>query len=402
MTTDAERYRTRTKVNTSRTWTYQTYSSPLYTNPGMHHGEKESMWDHVTPGFPTKMKSGAIIMNPMVKAKVSQSSGTISNYYGYLGTNPAQWTRFTGDCSDYDLQSSVGMLDAFGSFGVLAHSDINALITEVCTRVRSQRGRSNVDSWENLAEARQSIAMLRRPLDAFYRIERSGKKVLTPESAYLMYRYGVRPLYQSSVQVVENLRRVLRPKRESTRDSKTISSNVTSTVSFGTSTTYRTYRIDKTESATVRAVSIDEVEWSKLRDFGFSGKSLLTLPWELIPYSFVADWFVNTGDLIGSLVDQVYAPTHLGGCYTLQYVGSESRTSTGWTDNSGATTVSPPMSWLRRDIVRKQRIPVLAAPGLVIKSDFRLDDLTRVADGLALIAQKTRLLGPVMRLFTAK
>lgn len=364
----------------------------------MHIGEKEYMWDYVTPGFSQKMKSGAIIMNPMVKSKVSQSSGTISNYYGYLGNNPSQWTRFTGDCSDYDLQSSVGMLDAYASFGIVAHSSINDLITEVCTRVRSQRGRSNVDSWENVAEARQSIAMLRRPLDAFYRLERNGSKVLTPESAYLMYRYGVRPLYLSTVQVVENLRRVLRPKRESTRDSKTISGNTTSTVSFGTALTYRTYRIDKTESVTVRAVSIDEVEWSKLRDFGFSGKSLITLPWELIPYSFVADWFFNVGDLIGSVVDQVYAPTNLGGCYTLQYVGSESRTSVGWTDNSGATTVSPPMSWLRRDIVRKQRYLGLAAPGLVIKADFRLDDLTRITDGLALIAQKTRLLGPLMQL----
>lgn len=142
----------------------------------------------------------------------------------------------------------------------------------------------------------------------------------------------------------------------------------------------------KVEQIEVRAMSLDSVIEDVGQRYGFASKDLLTLPYELIPYSFVVDWFVNVGDYIGA-VSNCFYPAALGACYTVATnqavtVANNSHSSTNW------VPTSPMIGSVSETYVRRFRTPGLPSPELGVRSNFRLDSLTRLADSFALIAQQ--------------
>jgi hypothetical protein len=135
-------------------------------------------------------------------------------------------------------------------------------------------------------------------------------------------------------------------------------------------------------------MSLDTIvhDWS--HDLGFDAKSLATLPWNLIPYSFVVDWFANVSDYIGG-VAQAFYPKSLGQCHVHETVKTEVRTSSSMSSLTSTVTLSSPsLSEARQDTVYKARFPGLPSPHLIVKTDFRLDDLTRISDAFALVGQQ--------------
>jgi hypothetical protein len=134
-------------------------------------------------------------------------------------------------------------------------------------------------------------------------------------------------------------------------------------------------------------MALDEVDLSFLGNLGFPLKGLITLPWELQSYSFVADWFANIGDYIGSLAPSV-GYNMLGSCMVEHRVTVNTYTSTGVNKTNGTWTLDAPItgtfSIVREETTRRP----LAARGLVIKNDFKLDEFTRSADAFALLASR--------------
>jgi len=67
----------------------------------------------------------------------------------------------------------------------------------------------------------------------------------------------------------------------------------------GTGTVNRqaTYRVN------IRAGVLSEVQQSHLSTWG--GDQLLETAWELVPFSFIADWFANFGDIIATITPNI-------------------------------------------------------------------------------------------------
>jgi len=203
---------------------------------------------------------------------------------------------------------------------------------------------------------------------------------------WLMWRYGLRPLIGSISDILKALESNVRPDRQTSRGQAVSTMTKTDTWNYSNSGIFAN-RKTITESVQVRAMSIDWVTMDWAYDYGFSVKSLMTLPWELIPYSFVADWFVNTGDFIGALA-QAFREESLGQCLTTRYIQSGVQENTSHVASGGYTVTSPLLCGVREDCVTTNRVRGLKTPGLVVKSNFRLDDATRIGDALALVGQQ--------------
>lgn len=123
---------------------------------------------------------------------------------------------------------------------------------------------------------------------------------------WLMYRYGILPtmldLYGIGAAAEDYY--VNRPLRISVQKKSSIPFNGSSSVlgyfgSLGAMATTRTRWSGKTDIKVRLDASVSHAEHRAMQQLGIVNPA--TVVWELIPYSFVLDWFVNIGDYIGGL-----------------------------------------------------------------------------------------------------
>lgn len=363
-------------------------------------GVLETMSDIVTPNWKQKMARGEIIFNPMTSSR--RESGIVDGGVGaYFDTQNiscvATQTRFEVDHQTNFFSGYLNPL--YGTtaqpvpvVSAISDLDIADLVTEVSTRLLSERGRADNNLFESVAEYKKTIAMFRKPTDSLFRWSKSnGSKVmkLTPENAWLAYRYGLKPFIKDVTGIIEGLSKKVGNRRKTSRANGSLQRSTVESSGTTRSPVSLTFNIQKVDSVEVRAMSIDEYAADLISNIGFTGKGLLTLPWELIPYSFVADWFVNVGDFIGALAP---APGYkqLGSCVTVRrsIYNLYSAGSTSIVPASGYRT--PPIRGVTgscySSLVTKTRSGI-GAPGIVLKHDFKLDDAVRLLDALALLKQ---------------
>lgn len=368
-------------------------------------GEYAEMNDVSTPRFREKSGKGEIVMNPMSKLSAKlRNDQTASLIYeqppGNL--NKSTWdTGFGNRCTGRG--NDGGGWTIWSGLSLVSSTDISNAITETCTRCASQIGRSNTDMWENIAEADKTVALLRSPLASWFKFEKKARIAtagLSAAQAWLVYRYGIKPLVLSVNDVLNNLKKETRPTRNTTRavtrDTRNSSGSGTTTQTYWYANRFD-YHFDRTEYLEVRAMSIDEVIMENQYTYGLATKSLVTLPWELVPYSFVVDWFVNVGDFVGAIA-QSFFPRSLGQCYVVRQSILDSRYATASVPfaPSVVNVVQSIGGWSTLEQELTYRVVGLSAPGVVIKNDFRLDSATRIADSLALVGQQ------VMRAFAGR
>lgn len=371
---------------------------------GLRYGTLSSISDVVVPRFRQRAAKGEVFFNPCVRGSIMQ---TLVSAEGYRSRNNSSGVEYEAvpDCTGW-LPAIWGK-NPDGSLvipRIVNASDLQGLITEACTSVLSNRGRAPTDSWENLAEMGSTVSMLRHPIASWFKVYRRYG-VLQPgmssaqsvSNAYLMWRYGLSPLIASVEDIMKSLKQMNpAPQRKSTHaqcvDRRTAS--IAKSGTFGIFVAGTNVLVD--HSYKVRATSLDDYVLDLPKALGFDGKSLATLPWQLVKLSFVADWFVNIGDLLGAYADCVSGTRNLGACYTVteELMGTFTH-STTTSNNSGWSIIKPGSAQvvtLERSV---KRYVGLAAPGVTVKSDFRLSEATRVADALALISQ---LILPYLRL----
>jgi hypothetical protein len=367
------------------------------------------MSDVTVPGFSRRVSQGEVFFNPMSHVKVTMGSGSAgpdpkirSKTATCSGQLFVEQTAIASGCTTGRLASLVGLPFRYadGSLSVYASmlnaSEVNRAITEVCTSVASKRGRADSNLYETIAESEQSAGILReacvnvnRFLDKKRGLRRQAQAL---SSAYLLYRYGLKPLMMDVASAAEGLTKVVGRVRSTSRASVSFSQTsvaVAGTNSYGGIVSFP---VDRTtvETLEIRAMSLDEYVASVSSNIGFTAKGLLTLPWELLPYSFVADWFANIGDLIGALTPS-FGYTQLGSCVVRRGVRIDTDVvGVNSPIPSGYSVTTPLTGSCDRVWSYTTRTPGLVAPGLALKSDFRLTNLTRAADALALIVQKLR------------
>jgi len=366
------------------------------------------MSDRVVPGFRNRSLKGETFFNPMYSATCSIDGGSGSTPVGenktFTCSSPNAYKgmhRYTQD------SSSVGRVVSGFSFpiagngmlipptSIVSEQEVSRARGEAVTSMLNSRGRASNNLFETSAELHKSFGLVNAILGNVVKTLNRNKSLLqrakSSGSAYLAYRYGLKPLMNDLEAVKKGMLSEVGKTRSTSRgfsQASNSSSASTATHYAGLDAFYRVISVN--EDYTFRAMSLDEYTATFFSNIGFTAKGLVTLPWELLPYSFVADWFVNFGDFIGSLVPTV-GYNQLGSCLVETRHITEVVTAQHYGDyNSGISVVTPISGSCTRTWDIKSRVLGPFAPTLVIRNNFGFERATRVGDAIALIVQKLR------------
>lgn len=183
-------------------------------------------------------------------------------------------------------------------------------------------------------------------------------------SEWMGYRYGVMPLVYSYRDAQKLLRRGKATYNRKVRKVYPVSSGVT----FPPNTTTYLWS-EVVGDITFRAQVFQYFRWVEAARFAGLGMNPLRTAWELIPYSFVVDWFVNVGDYITRRTSQPlstmsWACISRRSSYTKQYwvhyknedktVTFANRLPTGWIGGTPPATPSRVISRPEENQLYKQ------------------------------------------------
>lgn len=173
------------------------------------------------------------------------------------------------------------------------------------------------------------------------KLMRSGMKSLQAlGSDWMAYRYSVMPLVYSYRDVLKTVKRGVETTTRSYRPINATPLNV----SLPSTGIYLWEMEDG--SIEIRATVRQFFTWSEVSMLsGVSVNPFLTA-WELIPYSFVADWFVNVGDYIIRRTSQTCA-RHIYACHS-QRTRINRKTYVHYRDESYYRTIinDTPVGWM--------------------------------------------------------
>lgn len=318
--------------NTSKTRKSPTYGV-AYTNTLV-----ETIDDVVTEDFEKLKSAGVVINNPLLqtKASFSQSVDPFENFLGpTLNPDGSVKTELSG-FHDRGTMSAERLMrgisfpqppDDFGdSFADIAVTDAWANIDK-----------SSLMSLVSAKEARETVSSITSILGRFIRILRNVRKLRVSElygeaspseirDRWLEARYAVRPLIGEAQDLIEAWNAEIKYDRETARGYKHDSwtgSEPQAVNAFSSFTTHCT--ANTSLSVECRAGVLYHVELEGLREslaiWGIDQP--IESAWELLPFSFIIDWFFNIGKTIAS-----------------------------WTPNSGIT---PLASWVKTTKVLVER-----------------------------------------------
>lgn len=257
------------------------------------------------------------------------------------------------------------------------------------------RGGSDSNLYETISEIDKSSAILSdyfKQLNKMFRGNRMLERSKALGNAYLLTRYGVKPLISDISNLCLSINTMMGSVLETSRGKESSFSVETFNTSSNEASTFTiTGTVTRTQTVTARAMVLSQYTRDRMDSAGLSVKNLLTLPWELIPYSFVVDWFVNVGDFIGAITPAI-GVDQVGSSLTVTTETQDAWKQTGWTLLSPSQTVVTPPSggYCVATYTQKDRTVGLPAPSIVLKSDFKFDKLTRALDAYALFMQRLR------------
>lgn len=360
-------------------------------------GSLQTTTDVVVPNFELRRSRGEVFFNPYQSVRQDSFVDQDGNGPAYQTvakscTSPVKYQ--TGHYDGPWLASLVAPGVTVPVVKCVSESDIASLQKEISTKVLANRGKSSNNLFESLAEYKQTLSMLNGPIKSLYRLfgKLEGQvRVMRPDEAWLVFRYGIKPAVNDIQGIISGMKQVTGQKRESTRAKGEIlgHNSVSSTyMNFAGLTINTTVQNVITDSVHVSAVSLDEYIATLGSNIGLTAKGLITVPWELLSYSFVYDWFVNVGDILSALAP---APGYkqLGSCLVTQREIENVYTVSNVAYNAGYITLT--RGWdgeVRSRLITKTRTP-LKPIGLVVRSDFKLaSSAIRQADAMALLSQR--------------
>jgi len=170
--------------------------------------------------------------------------------------------------------------------------------------------RTQVQMGQNIAEANQTMQMIknvlglmRKPIASFNRVQKAtlqkGRPLVPAKvlgDAWLQFHFGMEPLVKDLYELMKLMENQLRKKivvHAQKRESWTFREDKLSTV--GT-LTEESWKLTARVSGTVEP---DNRSLMTMNDLGITNPFLLA--WELLPYSFVVDWFIPVGAYLGQL-----------------------------------------------------------------------------------------------------
>lgn len=355
-------------------------------------GELQITTDVVTPKFRTRIARGEIINNPF-------SSFTQTWVNSYTRHVIRKNTGSGSTIKTYDWSHGYNGNTSFPTDWWL---DISSALEEASTEAAAKVGETSVDGATELGEARQTMQLfdrhqynLRMEIEKELRYARKrGAKFPTSvpiavlSNNWLKYRYGIMPFVRLMNDALVVGSRI-RTQREIKRGASVIGGDTEYTTSVETGAFHVvTSTRSKTWEASTRAGILYEY-----RDFGNKyGFTLADVPpalWELTPWSFVVDWFANTGTFIRALTPRYNIVRRA------TWLGYETKLDWHITHSLGAIRVSgytvdaqgSGSSSLR--ILGRKRVPHILSPTWSTRESALTEIITskKIVDAFALTSQ---------------
>jgi hypothetical protein len=364
-------------------------------------GADERMSDIVIPDYKARVSRGEIFFNEMQfvrRENYLTTPGQGAEFksiptYVCGGNTVNVSTRYDGPWAARIFCNSFGQGNGLlSTYKLISDVDVNSMYQEVSTKCLSKRGESSSNLFESIAEIRSTLGLMRRPFNSFNKMLSKAsslrKRGVGASEAWLQTRYGVMPIIRDIGTISEGLKKKIGYQRQTTRSTGVLNrfSQLDGVISASPNPIYP-YRKIMSDTNSCRAMSLDEYVVEASDNIGLATKGLITLPWELIPYSFVADWFVNFGDYLKALVP-LPSIKSLGSCIVVRRdIQCKFLALAGVTPPTGYTTERSWSGEVNSRTYTKSRSAILA-PGLVVKSDFRLTEAIRAGDAAALLLQK--------------
>jgi hypothetical protein len=372
-------------------------------------GEQKVTTDVVTPKFHTRVARGEIINNPFL-------SVTDRGLHTWTGHGIATNSGSGSTIKDRDYSHFYNTLNHFPGSPWGKLEEMDTVMREVCTSAAANVDSDDVDGWVETGEGRETIKLfdrdnyrLRTKLEQQYRFLRKKGYALPTDkrtrmllnasaavvaassemaNAWLMYRYGIAPgirlLNDTLVKGTS-----IRTRRRTARASQVVQNDwVENFPGGGYYHPDAVVTVYGNASAAVRAGILYEYR-SFSNKYGFNLDDLPEGFWNICPWTFVVDWFVNAGDFIGALTPKLHTvrlATWRG------YHAEITRTATispgpvraGYTvtkDCSGGTSVHIKTV--------KRRVPGILSPKLLARESGIREVLRspKVGDALALSFQ---------------
>lgn len=356
--------------------------------------------DVLKPGFEKIRKSGGIVNNPFYTTEniYSSTMGGYNHWHSCVSANKERY-EFIGPVA-------VSWLGQLEPVTVIQDYEIGSLITEACTSALSHVQEATFESLVALAELKKTVELIRHPLENLARFlsrkNLGGDRYSALEwsrDEWLKYRYGVRPLLYDVSKAAEAIQSALKPRspRKTARATRSLSKSSTNVLTYNNATYFINYSVFSTDTVVVRGGCLYEwdLRFAGATDFGFMPHQLPSAAWELVPYSFVVDWFANVGDFIKAITPQI-GTSSLADWHSVTRTVTTTRVIT----NSGLQPAAVSAGWVA-DVKPAGTDTALLksktrSPYLPIGVTFKTDSLesvlasARVIDLIALIQQRLR------------
>lgn len=409
------------------------YHEDVLFRPARDVKQVKVMCDVVVPNFRKRSRNGEFFVNPMATSSTVVSLVPLT-YTAVVNAQPyGAWSNtlvYTGQCIGVDIDTK-----GFTSSPV---PDVSSTWDEALQKAYASVNGQCMQLLVDLAELHKTLALLedlaakslqfltapdslRRRTEKQVRNARrraggtrkgtSGKVLGAAaglfnaakggSSLWLQYRYGIQPLMLSVrdarkaiLQAIENIEG-LRITGRGASNFDFQASNVlsgTTVGEFGLVGLNQPWSKTHTQNVSVRyrAGVTARVAFSANRAFGTDITSLPEATWELVPYSFVVDWFVNVGDWLRSL--NLGPDVHILGSwvvetkvtvdtYTYRRFSCSVQAGSGSSAYSG--TISGGSAYRNDTYMAKVRTPNVGRP---ILPSFRAEklSLTHMVDSAAL------------------
>jgi hypothetical protein len=278
---------------------------------GVYEGKQKDTLDVSTPKYRQRSLRGDIINNPyrstIIEHKVqSIGSWSIDRIAACTGTN---------------FKSSLGtnfrqQMTAVGLMGLVpyAHDSFMELAQLAGTRAWANVQKPQLSGLVEMAQLGKSIALIRATskrisslLDNAKRRKLNSKRRKATLGEYLAgdwlsYRYGFSTLVYAMEDAFEAVAAPRVGKRQTARGNSA-SGVITSSDVQTSSDSFFDFELTRTNtiSREVRSGVLYTSEFTTANRYGFGVSDIPSTLWELFPYSFVADWFVNVGDYIRAM-----------------------------------------------------------------------------------------------------
>jgi hypothetical protein len=365
----------------SNCWSQSFYTGDDYFLTTSH--EEKGHIGADTPNFYRKLRTGSLLpinfFDQVERYAALDSSDRMWHNYTTCQGNPV--------LSHHNWDEGVGHLFDDGDFSVPWKDEyINGAKTAaVVQSAASNLASATMDSLTTLAELHKTAGLFRNAGKSLSNVL-SNVSPLQWAQTWLEGRYGWRQVkfdFQNLNDAIkESQVNHVQVYRDSAHDSSSGSSLDLLHTKIRADTTFEIERrIDWNTS--YRGIALSHI---RPANFGFNP---IVTAWELIPFSFVVDWFVSVGSTLGYWSGRVTHPNMITGVghlvdvtMTVYYddstIISQTRPSTGWHNITEEAHITGTATFTKREPMAPPVIPVIRN---------RIDDL-KVIDLLALIVQQ--------------